>query len=58
MVRLLTCNGESACVGGLIDGGNTMFFLSMIDGGNTALLLAGADGLIYGKDTVLVLLAG
>ncbi len=58
MVRLLTCNGESACVGGLINGGSTMLFLGMIDSGNTALLLAGTDGLINGEDTVLVLSAG
>ncbi len=41
-VWLLTCNGKSACAGGLIDGGNTMLFLGMINGGNTTLLpLAG-----------------
>jgi hypothetical protein len=41
-VRLLTCKGESACVGGLIYGSDTMLFLGMIDGGNTMLLpLAG-----------------
>jgi hypothetical protein len=45
-------------VGGLIDGGNMMLFLGMIDGSNTTLLLAGADGLISGGDTALLLLAG
>jgi hypothetical protein len=41
-VWLLTCNGKSVCVSGLIDGSNTMLFLGMIDGGNTMLLpLAG-----------------
>ncbi len=41
-VWLLTCDGKSACAGGLIDGGNMMLFLGMIDGGNTTLLpLAG-----------------
>jgi hypothetical protein len=35
-----------------------MLFLSMINGGNTTLLLAGADGLIDGGDTKLLLLAG
>ncbi len=57
-VWLLTCNGESACAGRLIDGGNTMLFLGMIDGGNTTLLLAGVDGLINSGDTALLLLAG
>ena len=57
-VWLVRCDGESAGAGGLIDGGNTMLFLGMINGGKKALLLAGADGLIYGKDTVLVLSAG
>ena len=38
MVRLVTCNGESACVGGLIDGGNTMLFLGKIDGCDMTLL--------------------
>ncbi len=57
MVWLLTCNG-SACMGGLIDGGNTMLFLGMINGGNATLLLAGADGLIDGGDTAYLLLAG
>ncbi len=55
---MLTCDGESACAGGLIDGGNTMLFLGMINGGNTMLLLAGVDGLIDGRDTALLLLAG
>jgi hypothetical protein len=58
MVQLLTCNGKSVCVGGLIDGGNMMLFLGMINGSNTTLLLAGADGLIDGGDMVLLLLAG
>ncbi len=58
MVRLLTCDNESACAGGLINGSNTMLFLGMIDGGNTTLLLAGTDGLINGGDTVLLLSAG
>jgi hypothetical protein len=51
-------DGKSAFMGRLIDGGNMMLFLGMIDGGNTALLLAGADGLIDGRDTALLLLAG
>jgi hypothetical protein len=58
MVRLLTCNGKSACAGRLINGGNTMLFLGMIDGGNTTLLLVGADGLINGGDMALLLLTG
>ncbi len=58
MVWLLTCNGESACAGGLINGGNTMFFLGMINSGNTTLLLAGADGLIDSGDTALLLSTG
>ncbi len=41
-VGLVMCNGESACTGGLIDGGNTMLFLGKIDGGDTTQLhLAG-----------------
>jgi hypothetical protein len=41
-VWLVTCNSESACMGGLIDGGNTMLFLGKIDGGDTTQLhLAG-----------------
>ncbi len=58
MIWLLTCDGESACMGGLINGGNTMLFLGMINGGNTTLLLAGTDGLIDSGDTALILLAG
>jgi hypothetical protein len=58
MVWLLTCDGKSACMGGLIDGGNTMLFLGMINGGNTLLLLAGTNGLIVGGDMALLLLAG
>ncbi len=57
-VWLLKCDSESACVGRLIDGGNTMLFLGMINGGNTTLLLAGVDGLINGGDMVLLLSAG
>jgi hypothetical protein len=42
MVWLVTCDGKSACAGGLIDGGNAMLFLSKINGGDTTLLhLAG-----------------
>jgi hypothetical protein len=52
------CDGKSACAGGLIDGGNMMLFLGMINSGNTTLLLAGMGGLIDGKDTTLLLLAG
>jgi hypothetical protein len=52
------CDSKSACTGGLIDGGNMMLFLGMIDGGNTTLLLVGVDGLISGRDTVLLLSAG
>jgi hypothetical protein len=52
------CDGKSVCVGGLINGGNTMLFLGMIDGSNTTLLLVGADGLINSGDTALLLLAG
>jgi hypothetical protein len=51
-------NGESACMGGLIDIGNMMLFLGMIDGGNTTLILAGIDGLINGGDMAFLLLAG
>jgi hypothetical protein len=57
-VWLVTCNGESACVGGLINSGNTMLFLGMIDGGNTMLLLGGTGGLIDGSDMTLLLSAG
>jgi hypothetical protein len=56
-VQLLSCNGKSAGVGGLIDEDNTMLFLRMIDGGDTMLLLACADGLINGRVTTLLLLA-
>jgi hypothetical protein len=52
------CDGKSACAGGLINGCNTMLFLGMIDGSNTTILLAGANGLIDGGDTALLLLAG
>jgi hypothetical protein len=58
MVWLLTCDGKSACTGGLINGGNTMLFLGMINGGNTMLLLAGVNGLINSGDMALLLLAG
>jgi hypothetical protein len=34
------CNSKSAGVGGLIDGGDMMLFLSMIDGGVMTLLLS------------------
>ncbi len=57
-VWLVMCDGKSACAGGLIDGGNMMLFLGMINSGNTTLLLAGMGGLIDGKDTTLLLLAG
>jgi hypothetical protein len=57
-VWLVTCNGESVCMGGLIDSGNIMLFLGMIDGGNTTLLLAGMGGLLEGRDKTLLLLAG
>jgi hypothetical protein len=50
MVWLVTCNGESACMGGLINSGNSMFIFGMIDGSNTMLLLAGAGGLIDSRD--------
>jgi hypothetical protein len=58
MVWLLTSDSMSACAGRLINGSNTMLFLGMINRGNTMLLLAGADGLIDGRDTALLLLAG
>ncbi len=35
-----------------------MLFFGVIDGGNTMLLLAGSDGLINGRATALLLLAG
>ncbi len=57
-VRLVTCNGELACEGGLIDGGKTMLFLGMITGGNTMLLLLVTGGMIDGRDTALLLLDG
>jgi hypothetical protein len=37
-VWLVMCDGKSAGVGGLINGGDTMLFLGMIDGGNMTLL--------------------
>jgi hypothetical protein len=38
----VTCNGKSACAGGLINSSDTMLFLGKIDGGDTMLLhLAG-----------------
>jgi hypothetical protein len=58
MVQLVMCNGESACKGGLIDGGKTMLFLGMIDSGDTTLLLPVAGGMIDGRDTALLLSAG
>ncbi len=57
-VRLVTCDGELACKGGLIDGGKKMLFLDMIDGGNTMLLLPIAGGMIDGRDAMFLLLAG
>ncbi len=57
-VQLVTCNGKLACEGGLINSGKTMLFLGMINGGNTTLLLLVADGMIDGRDTALLLLAG
>jgi hypothetical protein len=58
MVWLVTCDGESACEGGLIDGGKIMLFLGMIDGGNTMLHLPVVGGMIDGRDTALLLSAG
>ncbi len=58
MVWLVTCNGESACKGGLIDGGKTMLFLGMINGSDTTLLLPVVGGMIDGRDTGLLLSAG
>jgi hypothetical protein len=52
------CDGKSTCVGRLINGNKRMLFLGMIDGSNTTLLLVGADGLINGRDTALLFLAG
>ena len=57
-IRLLRCDGESAGVGGLIDGSETMLFLGMIDGGITTLLLLVAGGMIDSRDTALLLSAG
>jgi hypothetical protein len=37
-VWLVRCDGESAGVGGLINGGNRMLFLGMINGGDMTLL--------------------
>ncbi len=58
MVWQVTCDGESACEGRLIDGNKTMLFLGMIDGGNTTLLLPVAGGMIDDRDTMLLLSAG
>jgi hypothetical protein len=58
MVWLVTCDGKSACEGGLINGGKTMLFLGMIDGSNTTLLLPVAGGMIDGRDMALLLSAG
>jgi hypothetical protein len=55
MVWLVMCDGKSACMGGLINGGNMMLFLCMIDGGNTTLLIAGTDGLNNSRYTMLLL---
>ncbi len=57
-VWLVTCNGQSACGGRLIDGVNTMLFLGMINGGNQTLLLAGMGGLIDGRYMTFLLSAG
>ncbi len=57
-VWLVTCNGKSACTGGMIDGSNTMLFLGMVNGSDTTLLLAGRGGLIDGRDMTLLLSAG
>ncbi len=57
-VGLVTCDGESACKGGLIDGGETMLCVGMIDNSNTRLLLPVAGGLINGRDMALLLSAG
>ncbi len=37
MVWLVTCNSKSACIGGMIDGNDTMLFLGEIHGGDTML---------------------
>jgi hypothetical protein len=58
MVWLVTCNGELACKGKLINDGKTMLFLGMINGGNTTLLLLVVSGMIDGRDMALLLLAG
>jgi hypothetical protein len=58
MVWLVTCDGESACEGGLINDVKTMLFLGMIDGGDTTLLLSVVGGMIDNRDTALLLLAG
>jgi hypothetical protein len=47
-----------ACKGGLIDGGNMMFFLGMINGGNAMLLLSVTGEMINGRDMALLLSAG
>ncbi len=38
MVWLVTCDSKSACMGGLIDGGDTILFLGKIDSGDMTLL--------------------
>jgi hypothetical protein len=58
MVQLVMCDGELACKGGLINGGKTMLFLGMIASNNTTLLLPITGGMIDGRDTALLLLAG
>jgi hypothetical protein len=52
------CDGELACEGGLINGGETMLFLGIINGGNTTLPLLVAGGLIDGRDMAFLFLAG
>ena len=37
-VWLVTCDGKSGCMGGLINGGDTMLFLGKNDSGDTTLL--------------------
>ncbi len=57
-VRLVTCNGELACKGRLINSGKAMLFLGMINGSDTMLLLLVMGGMIDGRDMTLLLLAG
>ncbi len=58
MAWLVTCNGKSACKGGLINGSKTMLVLGMINGGDTMLLLPVAGGMIDSRDMALLLSAG